>query len=141
MEIIAIVLFWITLYLVADVYYEKILESLKHPIATNRIKIDERNERRFRCTVFSPVVILLFFSAFRKMPELNFPYGIVWLVIIGWVSIAVVYFAVNTFFASMVNSFLKEKYEYRIQRKNTFRVSIIQTTLLIIVYVALRLMN
>lgn len=141
MEVVSILIFWISLYLAADVYYEKIVEYLKHPIATKRIQIDEPNEKRFRVIVFSPVVILLFFSAFRKMPELNHPYSLVWVTIMAWISVGVVYYAVNAFFPMMVNGFLKEKYEYRVIGHDSFKVGIIKTTILIFVYVLLRLIN
>lgn len=141
MEIAAILIFWVTLYLAADVYYEKLLDSLKHPIAGQRIPIDESNEKRFRITVFSPVAILLFFAAFRKMPALNYPFAHVWVACTLICSTILVYSCVKTFFPLMVNSFLKEKHEYRMQRVGSYRVSIIQTTLALIAYICLRIMS
>lgn len=141
MEIIAIILFWITLYFAADIYYEKVVESLRHPIPVERKKIDEDSERYFRILVFSPVVFLLFCSAFRNMPSLNHPYNYVWIWLTAMTCIGLVCGFVNILFTTMVNNFLKEKYEHRIKRKTSYRVSVIQATLMLLLYFCLRLMN
>lgn len=139
MEIIALFLFMLTIYFSADIYYEKICQSKKHPIVSDRPTFDEDNERRFRILIFSPVVFLLFYSGFRNMPDLDFYLQLTWVFGLILASFGIVYFAVNAFFILIVRKIMSESCNFRIDSKYNYNVNMFLTGISILTYIFLRM--